>query len=484
MAISFDESNDYFSIADAAGLSLPNGQWCVGIWTKVNDNTGSAYQYLLSNNNYAVNSSFNLHIYEAGSGAGAGQWQNILKDSDGTQKDLTSGTTPGGDGVWRLIINQRTAAQIEMWFCEFGQTAALVGTQTLASFGDIDGGAWNIGRRVDGNADRYYGGIACEFFKGNFSLTQEEITALGAGVPITMLGKTLDVYLPMRETAATLYDIVGSNDATRQDSPATAEHVGIHTDWIRAVVFNTAQQFSQSVAGTLSSAGSLTKSISINVAGALNSAGMLTRSAQKTLAGALSSAGTLSRSAQKTLEGTLATAGALTRQTSIRLLGSLTSAGRLVRQVNVSLAGVLTSAGNLVRQTAITLTGTLSSSGALTTVRTFLIALAGTLTSSGALTRQAQKSLSGVLSSSGGLIKRTSISVAGALSSSGALAKRMSKTLAGTLATAGSIAASRFITGIVDLSLRARSVAWTLIERAGLTLRDRDTDLTIHEHER
>jgi len=94
-------------------------------------------------------------------------------------------------------------------------------------FGAVDGGDWNIGRRVDGNADRYFGNTLCEFWKGDFSLTDAEIEAIAAGWPPWALGHTLDIYLPMAESVATLRDLVGGNDATRASAPTTVEHTPV-----------------------------------------------------------------------------------------------------------------------------------------------------------------------------------------------------------------------------------------------------------------
>ena len=229
MAISFDESNDYYVISDAASMTLQDGDWCVGIWTYVVDNAGSGIQVLLSNNNWGVTSSFNMGLRETGIGSSANKWHVETEDGDGTTQQQTSTGTPGADSTWRLVIAQRhtTDSEIQLWHCEFGQAAVKQGTDSDANYDAINGDDWYIGRRYDGNAARYYGSVACEFFKGDFSLSGEEISALGSGLPVYALGHTLDVYLPMQTAEATLKDLVGSNDATRSDAPATAEHAPI-----------------------------------------------------------------------------------------------------------------------------------------------------------------------------------------------------------------------------------------------------------------
>jgi hypothetical protein len=220
MAIQFDEVNDYYNVPDNASLTLPDSDWCVGVWTKLADNTGTLFQYPISSGAFGANNTFNLWIAEASASSNQNKWLFRVQDADGDFSDNVGTATPGGDNKWRLIIVQRRDAdsEFQMWLCEFGQTSTKDATGAIGVIDAIDAGAWNLGRRADGNADRYYGGILAEFFKGDFSLTQEEITALGAGVNILSLGKT---------AASTLRDLIRSNDATRQDTPTTVEHAPV-----------------------------------------------------------------------------------------------------------------------------------------------------------------------------------------------------------------------------------------------------------------
>jgi hypothetical protein len=234
MAILFDEVDDYYSIADAGELALQDGDWCIGIWSRVDDNSGSNAQYLLSNNNLGANDSINLWLEESGSGSSPNEWSLYGEDSDGTNTGTLRCGATGADSTWRLIIIQRRTAdnEIQIWFCEQNGAASKVDSVADTNFDAVDGGDWNIARRVDGNADRYYGGTCCELFKGDFSLTQVQIESLAAGTTIDDLasgaGLTLDLYLPMTTADATLADESGSgNDATRHGNPSTVDHPGV-----------------------------------------------------------------------------------------------------------------------------------------------------------------------------------------------------------------------------------------------------------------
>lgn len=227
MAVGFDENNDYFIVTDAAGLTFQDGDWVLGVWTFVSDNSGTNYQYIVSNGNFSANNSLNLLLDETGEGGTPDQWEAILEDGDGTAVNLASASAPGADSTWRLIIVQRRTAdnEIQMWFCEEDAVATKEDSNSDAGFNAINGGDWNIGRRVDGQADRYYGSIASEIFKGDFSLSQSEIEQLAAGHTIRSIGKSPDMWLQMIASVATLPDLSGNgNTGARQSSPTTEIH--------------------------------------------------------------------------------------------------------------------------------------------------------------------------------------------------------------------------------------------------------------------
>ena len=238
MGIGFDENDDYYSIADAAELTLQDGDWCICIWTYVSDNAGSNAQYVYNTNALAAANFVYLCLNEVGA-ANAGCWECAARDGDGTTVALVDTSAPGADSTWRLIVFQRNTGaavghEIELWSCEVGAAAVKENDDSDAGLGAVDGGDWNIGRRTDGNADRYYGGIAAEFSKGDFALTQAQIEALGAGLPVKTLAKqlgyTLDVYLPMWEADATLLDYSNNgNSGTRNSAPTTETHPPICT---------------------------------------------------------------------------------------------------------------------------------------------------------------------------------------------------------------------------------------------------------------
>ncbi len=175
------------------------------------------------------------------------------------------------------------------------------------------------------------------------------------------------------------------------------------------------------------------------VAGTLTSAGILLIETQKVIAGTLATVGVYNMLLDRSLIRTLTTGGGLIKETQRNLSGTLTLAGILVsvKLVMKSIAGTLTTAGALIKETRRDLLATLTTSGGFNVL--ISRALAGTLTTAGALIKETQKAFTGTLTSVGVLIREAQKSLTGTLTTSGGLSKLLSRTLSGTLTSAGGL---------------------------------------------
>lgn len=184
---------------------------------------------------------------------------------------------------------------------------------------------------------------------------------------------------------------------------------------------------SKSPGGTLTTAGAIAKSIAKAIAGALSPAGALTtaRGYAVAVAGTLSASGALVRDTTKSLAGTLTSAGELATQTAGEFLqdvgGTLAMAGTLAKNTGKEVVGTLTSAGAILRAIAKSMAGTLTSGGTLATARGYFLVLAGTLASAGALQRATGKSIGGTLTPNGVISRAVAKAIGGALSFLGTL---------------------------------------------------------------
>jgi hypothetical protein len=237
MAIDLIDGNTsrYFSTPDHADWTFPTGSdWFFYIWTRVDDNTGTLFQYIFSTGSAFTANSTNLYLVEDSAAADPGAWVFIgasNADADVLNSNADGGTSPGGDGKDRLIGIQRVGGNIEMWFVEKGQTAVKQATETEAQ--SRNGGAVNIGRRTDGNTARYYEEHLGDTVKGSTSLTEAQWTLLGQGIsPVDVAGAgNVDIWIPFRETAATTEDLISGKVVTRQGTGhLTSEHFPLVTN--------------------------------------------------------------------------------------------------------------------------------------------------------------------------------------------------------------------------------------------------------------
>lgn len=219
-------------------------------------------------------------------------------------------------------------------------------------------------------------------------------------------------------------------------------------------------------AGTMATAGAVVRFTAKTPAGTLTTAGAAVRRASKTTSGTLTTAGTVALRGGKVVAGTLASSGALT-QASVRprtVSGTLATAGALTRRGGKAVAGTLASSGTLSPRVGLKiLVGSLSSSGALTPSALKVATLAGTLSSSGALVRIPGKVLLGVLAESGALSRVDLKVLSAALSSSGTLSPRVGlKILVGVLAPSGAL---------TPVAVKVRTVDGTLATAGALVRR-------------
>lgn len=200
----------------------------------------------------------------------------------------------------------------------------------------------------------------------------------------------------------------------------------------------------QSLAGTLTTAGALVRLTAKSAAGTLATSGVHVYAGSKAISGALTTAGALAKTAQKAVAGTLTTAGTVSHvKVAVQALaGALTLSGAAAQSVAHVMSGALSAAGSVTRTTSKAAAGTLTTAGALSQIKVALHTLTGALTLAGVVTQTTAKGLAGGLAAVGALVRVTAKSVAGTLTTAGALdaVRAVFLTLSGTLSLAGGVA--------------------------------------------
>ncbi|KKK94494.1 hypothetical protein LCGC14_2682310, partial [marine sediment metagenome] len=182
MAWSFDETTQNVQIADNAALTLPDADWSVGGRVKLDDNTGSAFQYFFSWNNFNLNPTFQLFFREA-SAADPNKLKVRIEDTSLNLIEFVSSGTPGTSTAWQHLMIIRSGSTVSMYVDNVFE-----GSQTDAAFHDVDfAGDLFLGARFDQATDRQLGGDMAEWAKWDRALNASERAALAAGAsPVTM----------------------------------------------------------------------------------------------------------------------------------------------------------------------------------------------------------------------------------------------------------------------------------------------------------
>lgn len=228
MAVDFGEGNttSYYTATDDAALTIPSGEFAICFWAHLDDNAGTAYQYLISTGGYGATPSLNIFWQEDDVGDAADGTLNafLVDDAAAGPGQMISTTTDfvtGGE-LWFFVF-QRTGSQYELWSCARGSgDATLEDTGTLGSPSTSNGGAWNIGRRSDGESARYFEEHAGEiaFFSGT-SFSEVQIEAMAEGEQTyTEIGHSPDAYWSMNTAADTADDSGNGHDLSSNGSPS------------------------------------------------------------------------------------------------------------------------------------------------------------------------------------------------------------------------------------------------------------------------
>lgn len=125
--------------------------------------------------------------------------------------------------------------------------------------------------------------------------------------------------------------------------------------------------YNQSVAGTVTPAGSLAKQTEKALIGSSTPTGDLSTAALlgALLVGSVTAAGSLSRTTLKALAGSSTAAGSVSKETQRTLAGSVTPAGALTKTTMKQLAGVVTATGDVAIAFLLLVEGSVTATGAV-----------------------------------------------------------------------------------------------------------------------
>ncbi len=214
-----ETSGHHVTIGDNAALTLPDGDWTMGGWIKLDDNTGNRYQYFLSWSGFSSDPSFQWFFHEALQ-ADANKLSVRVRDADGdfygTGNVMSTGT-PGTSTAWQHLAAVRSGSTLTQYI-----NGSADGSETDVSVNSCDATtAMYLGMRSDNDPNRRLGGAMAEWAKWDRALSTDELAALAAGwtpdqfpTPVWQLRMWGDEYSEMRVPLT-----VTNNGSTAADHP-------------------------------------------------------------------------------------------------------------------------------------------------------------------------------------------------------------------------------------------------------------------------
>ena len=202
-AIKFDGTTGHTRYKITDGWYLPDADWTVGIWARIDNPAGTASQYLISAGPNQAVQSFNLLMYEDTSSATnprPGAIEVALRSAGAVQIIQGSPDPSNLDNRWRLFIVQRVKATeiLTIYKLTPGSNHQIITAQTLTGITTIQPTSPTaIGTRVPPTAGslRWLDGAVHSVFRMSGILTQAEMERLADGDDlIADLGKSPELY--------------------------------------------------------------------------------------------------------------------------------------------------------------------------------------------------------------------------------------------------------------------------------------------------
>jgi concanavalin A-like lectin/glucanase superfamily protein len=176
MAYSFDGTNDTVALADDPALSLPDSDWTIGGWIKIDNVAGGSFKGFVSWGTWGQDPSINWLVPETGqSPAGGVKWR--IDDAGGDTHEATSSPGVLDDAGWHHVVLSRSGTTVTQYI----DGGAAAGSASNANVDGVDRSstAWTFGNRV--GATNFFDGDMEDFFKVDRALSGAERSALAAG---------------------------------------------------------------------------------------------------------------------------------------------------------------------------------------------------------------------------------------------------------------------------------------------------------------
>jgi len=167
----FEEGAEYVYLNDDAKLTLPNADFTVGGWFKLDDNTGTGSQGLVGWYDGAGTSAcVAFNIYEHSNGTSPDKLEVVLCNPTSSWNVFLSSTTPGTSTDWQHVLLERDAGMYRVYVNNVS-----VAYSNFGGYGAVDeDSVWKFGVNL--------GGYLAEWAKWDVALSSDQRDHLrGAG---------------------------------------------------------------------------------------------------------------------------------------------------------------------------------------------------------------------------------------------------------------------------------------------------------------
>jgi hypothetical protein len=189
MALLYDGTDDYTLIGDHAALTLPAGDWSIGMWIKLLSNAGAGWHCIA----YWAGGTALLYWRFAGEdhASAANKLYFSVVDGDGTSRNTISDNTVGQSRAWQHLCVVRSGGSITQY------VNGVANGSTISTDFDAVNPSGPLYLGTYGGGGYWLHAQCAEFAKWDRALSSDERAAQIAGAPASLFAEELAWSLPM-----------------------------------------------------------------------------------------------------------------------------------------------------------------------------------------------------------------------------------------------------------------------------------------------
>ncbi len=185
-ALKLDNDTGHVRYSDSSAWDLPDADWTIGIWIRLDANAGTTSQYLFSTGAYQATNAFNFFVYESGATTTPNRYEFSIRGAGSAITLLGALDAASVTNAWRLWIVERVKSTdtVNVYYLNVNGARVLYHSQSVAGLGSVlptTGAALGTRAPPASGSARWLDGAIGNFFKLNTLMTQPEMEAVAKG---------------------------------------------------------------------------------------------------------------------------------------------------------------------------------------------------------------------------------------------------------------------------------------------------------------